>query len=736
MPDRTPTPPALPQNTSSKTPLARQSAVIQRPPFLRPPTLWCVLPSCLFFALAATYQNKELPPLPQTITSAIVIEEQVLPISQTMIVKSTKTSGSVLLRGTIQPAGQVVGEAPVGGQVSRVWVRRGQRVEVGERILEISSGGSTRPAPAAERGQSAAEAAQIAAVNRQQQLERRMRDAQAQFHEAELRVEAAKRNVGQARALVARLQRGEMVPLPGVASNSAERASSSAREARRPGRERPTTKRSSTTEAGNTAETKLAAERRDAMQEALEAQRTMESLQTKSRNAFYAASSAEKQARLKKDKVESAQAEARKVQEKFDNGQADAAALEAARRTLNEHESEAAEAASKTSAAREAATRLQAQANDAKLLSDKAGQRAAQALQKIQLFANSPGASATQINEPTPEDTTAPSNESASHREGARKYLSPEAAVRLVRAAIRESDEAVKAAAQLKSEAENYSRQVSSTKSRLESSAQELAQAQQRVLDSTIQANLSSVRAPASGIVTSIASVAQEVSSGEGIVSISRSTRMEVVFHDTTGIWRHLHQGMQLPAAVLLSKATSNAPAPNAGARASRAGIQASLTQYSDFQGSHSMAATIRLRDIEKPVNPDQSTSVDRTRPMKPVEVRGVIARDDAGRRAGERLRAGQSVVCSVAKPGTRETIMVPANAIVSTSDGRRMIAVLTPVAVDASLAQPQTAAPASSSGVPASVPNEAKKMDGNYSIQWRPVVVGQGDGIQQEIRS
>lgn len=752
MPDRTSaslSPPSL----SSATPVAARPPVISRPPLLRPPTLWSVLPSCFFFALAAAYQNSALPPLPQSAASTLVRSEQMLPLSQTMIVTSTKTSGSVLLRGTIEASGRtVVGQAPVGGQVSRVWVRNGQRVDVGERILEISSGSSTRAAPAAERGQSAAEAAQIAAVTRQQQLEAKMRDAQAQFREAELRVEAANRKVTEARALVARLQRGEAVPLPedeDSPSNRDEQSASASSRPMRPARREGAVRRAAGGRTDNAAQTKVAAERKRAIQEVLEAQRAAESLQSKAKNAFYAASAAENLTRLKKAKVESAQAEARKTQEKFDAGQADATAIEAARTALAEAESDAAEASTKATAAREEAGRLQAQAAEAKVQSDKATQRAAQALQKLQLFANAPDSAETSADAVTPEATVAPTiapTNSPLRRDNSRKFLSPETAVSLVRAAIRESDAAAKAATRLKEQAENYSRQVNSTKNRLESSSQQLAQAQQKVLDSTIPANLSSVRSPASGVVTSIAGVAQEVSSGEGIVSISRSNRMEVVFRDMTGIWRHLRKGMSLPAAVLLNKV------PGSAARSSRIKTGVALTQYPAFQGLPSVAMTILLRDIEQPSNAGQSTLGAGAKPSQPVTVRGVIDHAGIARVPGARLRAGQSVLCSVAKPGTRETILVPAEAIVSGADGQPMIAVLTPLPVDeratanTSTANISITSPAGESAPKSSAlataesgasPSVAANTIGrSYAIKWRRVVVGTGDGIQQEVRS
>lgn len=752
MSSRTVSPPPLsdPSSVPSYTP----SVVVARPPLLRPPTLWCVLPSCFFFAFAAAYQDAALPPLPEQSSSVVARSGQMLPLSQTLVVTSRKTSGSVLLRGTIQAAGQIVGEAPLGGQVSRVWVRSGQRVEVSDRILEISSGASTRPAPAAERGQNAAEAAQVAAVTRQQQLERRMRDAQAEFREAELRVDAANRKVNQARDLVARLQRGEAVPLSvgaadaGSTAGSSKSASSttSSSSAREVGSSRHS-RRDASPGVRTDAETKASSERKRAMQDALDAQRAAEQAQSKAKNAFYAASAAENLARLKKTRVESAQADARKTQEKFDAKLADAATLEAARTALAEAESDATEAAGKATSAREEAGRLQAQAEEAKTQSDKAGQRAAQALQKLQLLANAPGPYETQNDAGEPRATAAPTaaanGSDPARNESSGKLLSPEAAVALVRAAIRESDAAAKDAARLKNQAESYSRQVKSTKNRLESSSQQLAQAQQNVLDSTIQANLSSVRAPASGVVTSVASVAQEVSRGEAIVTISRSNRLEVVFRDTTGIWRYLRPGMVLPAAVLLKTPDRNAQNGNNTSDRARLRVNNAVTlaQYTQFRGTPAVAATIRLRDIKPPKNDSQSTLKGGAKRVRSVEMRAVIARDGTNQLSGARLRAGQSVVCSIAKPGTRETLMVPIEAVVAGEDGRPMIAVLTPLPA-------ATTAPPEIDSMPVNEVSSAHSpqadgpaitasvIDSRYSIEWRPVVVGKGDGIQQEIRS
>ena len=87
-------------------------------------------------------------------------------------------------------------------------------VDVNDRVLELSTGPTSRPATGAEREQNSAESAQIAAVHQQEDLNKRMDTARAQLNEAQIRVAAARHRLLLARQLVLKVQNGETVHLP------------------------------------------------------------------------------------------------------------------------------------------------------------------------------------------------------------------------------------------------------------------------------------------------------------------------------------------------------------------------------------------------------------------------------------------------------------------------------------------------------------------------------------------
>jgi biotin carboxyl carrier protein len=666
--------------------------------------LLCLLPAVALIGGTGYYLTR--PSTETTATNAVshaittgASSDGVLTEAETFVIPGTPASQTVALRGRLQAAGQVIGQAPVSGQVARVLVSPGRQVNVGDRIIELSTGPTTRPASGAERQQTAAEAAQVAAVQRQKALETKMKNAQARFREAQLRVDAANRRLAESRELLARIRRGETVSLPGAT----------------PRREKKSAKSPRST---SSAQRDATAERQNAMQAALAAQRTAEQAQTKAKNGFYAASAAENQARLAKTKLDEAQTTTRQVQHKFAANEAKASDVDAARADQAEAEANWKEATAKSTQARQEANRLQIAADKADEESQQAAQRAAQALQKLQVFAKNEAP----VETPAAETST--------------QTATLEAVARRIRSAITESEAAAKTAARLKVEADSYTRQVASTQQRLEATAKSLAEAQQKVLDTTIQANLEQVRAPASGTVLSIANVAQEVSRGEALVTIGHPERMEVTFQDTTGLWRHLKKGMLLQAGILRpatspETATNTVGAPPSATKVPGTAVPTATPTAPQSTlmpgvkaGETVQMVQIRLNEIEPPPVPRPARRSAEGKkptaaPTQPATLQGVVILNSnkTDRTSSFRARPGMGVLCWLPKPGQGSGITIPADAIALDEKGQARVAVLVPDSDEEAGKKPTD-----------SSPEQAQR------VEWRAVHLGAAEGEQRRV--
>jgi hypothetical protein len=622
-------------------------------------------------------------PVTRTVREAPVARVPVIPASQVFTVAASGPARPIMLAGSLQRRGVVAGEAPLSGQVTRVLVRPGQQVQVNDRILTLSVNTEVRAPRRAEARQNAAESEQVAAVRRKESLERRIERARRQYGESLKRVEAANKRLDAAKTLLAKIRSGEIESAPAPASRKARAVQSGPKN-------------------------RAGEEHKGALAEASRDQSAADAATKEARAAFHAASSAESAARLKQGRIEIAQGSLRKAEEQFAAGAIKAAELDAARAGVSEAESEAAEAQKKADTARAEAARAERQASEARETARKSVGRAAQALQKLKLAEAEPE-KAAEAEEP--------------EADSGFRGVALAQAVGSVRSAIEESEAAARNVRRWKREIDSYRDTVNDTSSTIQNASEGLAQAQQQVLDNEIRLNLSSVRAPASGTVLSVADVSDNVSAGETVVRIGRGVGMEVVFADTSGVWRQMKEGMTLPArAMLPSNSRNREPRSSSSATSGRA-----VPRAAEF-----LPVMLRIQEVDKPLD-----ASDRRRP---VEVRAMVSLPEEVRRLQKRprLRHGMSIVCPIL-PAGRSSIAVPESAVLPGNGSRPLVGVLQ-TAPDAEKAQ----GPASGASVEtvAGGQGDVQVLEGgsgegeSYRVEWRPVALGAEVGGKRKIVS
>lgn len=740
-------------------------------PSARSGSVWAAVPAVLFLGLAGAFSHRSSDPITSPLSNNDNSNEPlpVVTLAQTMIVTADDGSGTPtvrlasapqVLRGRLRQEGGVIsGRAPLGGSVARVWVRRGQRVNVGDPVLQLSQGSRSRPAPRAQRAQTAAEAAQVAAAKQQDALNVRFANARTRLTQAQARVEAARQRVARATAVVRDLQtrqREGRLPssntvLPVLPDSKPENAAPAPPIEPPVVPETPTADDAASTQAAaDRAEaarreaqvSKAASARRALVMKARNAQQEADRATEKAKSAEAAAKAAEATAQLKTQKVAEARATSDAVQAAFDAKQAKGSDVEAARAGVEEAQGASGEATTRATVARQEAERLGAAAASARDRSTKAAQNAAASLRSLQLADAAP--------EP-PRRATRPRVRVARRRAKRRIARAPQKApilaplpatsnasvgqaARLVRDALAESEKAIADARGVQREVDNYQAQVQRTASRLGTTGKNLQSAQQNMLDRTIQTRLAAVRAPASGTVISVAPLSANVSPGEPIVMVSQPGGWEARFQDFEGIWRTLRPGMTLsalmPARVSLS---TGVPANASG---------------------NSPGATVVLR--VRAVVPPQ-------RPNGPAFIRAGLATAPANRA----LREGRPVLCSIARPpisgapqpkvtqnpNAAPVLRVPATALVRDEAGRYLIAVLSPEVPEeapspqnpdaanggaADSAEPDTSENRPAADLDAALPDASVAPETNqpkpFAVDWREVTIKGGAGAQRDI--
>ena len=653
--------------------------------------------------------RNDAPPVVAPITRPALPEAnhaQLVSAADTLLIAPRAGATYSTLRGTMRAAGVITGQAPMSGQVSRVMFKVGQNVQVGDRILTLTGGPISAAPRGVERQQDKAEAAQVAAVKGQQSVANQINGAQASYKEAKLRVEAAEKRLSEARTMLSRLRNGEQVSLPTASQNDKQPS------------EKPTPRKrarrkaaSKVIESNDPQRAKAQSERDAAIAAAVKAQKTAEAATNAAKAAFGIAAATDNVVRTKRARVESARAALREVENQFAAGKNKAADVDTARGELASAQAEADDALDKTKVAREASNRMEREAESARKVSQQAADRAAAALQKLQVFAATPNATANAPETPAPVATS-----EATPGSGPR-LMTARDAVNMVRSAVEESEVAARNVRKWKLQIDSYGDKVKKSSQRIEASSEQLMKAQQRVMDVTIERNLSVVRAPASGTIRSIASVADNVEAGAPLVKIGSGRGMEVVFSDSSGLWRRLKPGMTLTAMARMPQKTEPQKATPT------ANVATPLAEE--------IPVVLKVRDIDAPeakVEIKKTKSDDQKAAPKaePALIRADIAPAPS---AKARLRNGMGVICSLPSPDAQSAVRIPAPAI--WRDGNQaMVAVLEPVA--------PAVTPVAQISDPI-VPN-AQINAAIFRVQWRPVALvaqraGQ-DGAQRAVLS
>ena len=692
----------------------------------KPGVLWPLLPPVALFGVAFAFSGAGLPdPLgppapPAAVIAAAPKGDWIVPASETIVVKRQAASSYAVLRGRLRYANGQAVASPSRGQVARIMARVGQSVRAGDPLMLISRGTMAAPRSSSplERWQNQAEDAQIAAAKQQENLESRMSSANGRLVKAQARVASAQQRVADARELVRRLQKGESI----------ERD-----EVRRP---TPTPQAQPTPRANNDAAQSGA--REAALRESQRLGKSADAAEAKARAAARAASSA--------------QSEAREAQAKLDSATSALAAVKSSAKTQPEKAPVDAGASGKTSegktneksssapsnipdtrretqavaAAREAAAAATSRAASAKREADQAQSRAStlrksandaarRATQSLQVFdgdANSK--SARTVKNPPVRESGAGNTAS-----GSGNQITIADAARIAQSAMQESDKAIADADRIRKEIASYENPVAGTRRRFDSATQRLQDAQQQIWNTAAGASrpaISSVSAPASGVVLWVAGMASEVRGGELVASIGRPDQLEVVITDSSGAWKSLKPDARILALVKNQTAPAGNPAlsnPAATPASARTGgstpfkarpAGAVQNAPAAIEGTPTLARVVAIAPPPKAGAPARIRIAIHNPPHS-----GTANRNGMSPRA---FAPGMGVLFSIARPGKGVSIRVPAASIYrDENSGKLVVAVLSPMY---------------------SAPSE--QLTSACRVEWRPVKVGSGDGINNQI--
>ena len=638
-----------------------------------PKAAYAIVPSVLFLGLALATRSNELAPTSSTRsgTSALQIEGRnaILAASQTMIVPATTASatpapnapltlpaaGSVVWRARLQPVVDVVGRAPMTGQITRVWARTGQNVSVGDRVLRILSYSNNIVAPAPQRrnnnrnDDSAAEEEQVQATRAQGELGTRLSQAQARLKLAQSRVTRAQSRVDEAMSVVRKLQSGD------ASATDESDIEYSLPEADAP-QKNPSGINAAEVQAAQATAERASQAAQNARDEAVDAERSAaraeSDAQDKSRRA--------RELQQTRDASKAAIAKATKTSEPTNDATSNNAAP-VVKSPVAKPEAPSVSAgavAEAESSAREAASRasgLRGKANAAKSVADKAESRAQvaagrakESLRSLQLF-----------NDDAPAQS-APRRRTSTR--SSKKLPSVAEASRMVREATTESRAASREAERWETEVDAYSRQARQTQQRLAASEQNLGssqqQEQQQELDTTLQRNLSIVRAPANGAIVQIGDVGDNVSFGDPILMVGKTGVLRAQFSDTSGLWRKLKRGSILPATVSMPNESVPQKVATSSTRSSVVARNANVANASaNAIPVNAIAVVARVEEVEAPSQKGAPALVKTTvrtvvsaamRPTDADNAANAAANADNSTPKPLRLRAGMTILCSV----------------------------------------------------------------------------------------
>ena len=632
---------------------------------------------------------------PRAATTAISSWELSLPASSTMMTELSTAPGKPI-RGKISPVADITGKAPVGGAVARWVVQPGASVQAGQPVVQISSGSASAAPLPGESRQVEAEQQQTAAADDQLDLSKQLTATQQKLAAAQGRVERAQENISKTRAVIAKLRGGETVA-PAVPAPA-------------PRRKKAAAKPDSTVAAA-----------RGAVEEAQSAFNDTKSQLASARGDL---SSAQKALAPLQSKVDDAQANVKTIEGKFDGSLASASDVQVARSARDNAKGTLKSASDKLESAQKAIPNLESKlATRERALEDaKRAQRAA--------IANAPAVQADE-----PEEAPASSGGSAL---GA---ISVERAAKMVDDALAESRAATREADRLRGLIDSYQTQAQKSNQRIASATQNLENAQERSQSQMVQSvprvRFTAARAPASGTVVWVATLAREVGAGQSVFGMSSGKTYQARFEDRTDGWKNARVGQVVnallappapvapvaatptikkpsandagspPMPVLVSPATA---APNAATPAVAAVAAATPAPELDANNAVQQGAVsvkVRLTRIAPP-----------ERAGEPAILEGALV--SSNHSAGPDYR----LLASLPSVGAPNILTVPDSALVE-RNGAWMVAVVEPDAA------PKVEVTPVATGTPAP---EATPEAIAGTLAWRKVVVGESDGISRRV--
>ena len=521
-----------PSPSSSSVPLAKPIRSRAWPAFVRP-VLSCGGALLLGGALVHLFSPAR--------ASSSAVEEvtvptlMVVPASQMMTARLAPLAPRTL-RGEFHFTTDATGRAPVTGAVARQLVGVGAHVEAGDRVLEVSSGAISRPAPVAEKKQYRVVREQVDVAKGQSALAGQLTGAQNQLVAAQERVARAQEHVASTRSLVKRLLAGEQIPATGEFAASSRPLKRIRKRRRRVRLSVP----SSSTRAGQRAEAGV----QSAEAAVQSAKSGLSSAQSERNDARAAVASAQK-------KVDSSKAALEKAEADFKTEKTTADVLQSARADADDAAGALKTAQARADTADQALASRQNKVDTAETLAASSREEAKRAQTR------QPDPAQTRQPDPV-EDAPTPTDEPPSDA----RFLSADQAATMVASALQESKSATRTADRMRALVENYQRQVKSTSNRSEKVTQELQVVQQEVLDTTPRPVFTTTRAPRSGTITWVSRLAREVSQGQAVFGISQGHSGFLRFEDKGTAWKALKVGQTLNAAPTPTPIQSNTTQP------------------------------------------------------------------------------------------------------------------------------------------------------------------------------
>jgi hypothetical protein len=269
-------------------------------------------------------------------------------------------------------------------------------------------------------------------------------------------------------------------------------------------------------------------------------------------------------------------------------------------------------------------------------------------------------------------------------------------------------------AEKLKARVESFKDAASDISSDIQDSARSIEQAQQQVLDTNIENSLSTLRAPASGTVLSVAGAGEQVSQGQAVVRVAQGSQsLEATLEDRTDAWKMLRPTMAVPGR-LLSR-------PLAGTDAQAAGLGGGGTvTLGDSPLRQGAPVMLKVREVEAPGEPGGPALIH----VSVVPGSAVTVQPRSSMAVALSLPRGQGSVLSIpAAAVTRSAASLPVVAVLHEvkAVAPQPTAAPTPLAPEAAPALDAPKAPPQLLEK-AARPQSPVLQERLFDIEWRPV--------------